>query len=183
MSQSKLFTPTKVGDATLEHRVVMAPLTRYRATKAHVPTPLMAEYYAQRASTRGTLLISEATFIAPQAAGYRNVPGIWSDEQVAAWKPVCTFLLRISCSALRNLGLRDCIGHRRCARAGLVYLCAAVGPWPRCRSGGPPGRGRIPIRIRLGRKTCRQDRDPSAFDQGRYALAVIHTKYQSRDAD
>ncbi|EKM53073.1 uncharacterized protein PHACADRAFT_124526 [Phanerochaete carnosa HHB-10118-sp] len=88
MSQPKLFTPFKVGDATLQHRVVMAPLTRVRATKTHVPTPLMAEYYAQRASTPGTLLVSEATFIAAQAGGLRHVPGIWSDEQVAGWKRV-----------------------------------------------------------------------------------------------
>ncbi|EKM53294.1 uncharacterized protein PHACADRAFT_98495 [Phanerochaete carnosa HHB-10118-sp] len=88
MSQPKLFTPIKVGDATLQHRVVMAPLTRVRATKAHVPTPLMAEYYAQRASTPGTLIVSEGTFIAPQAGGHRHVPGIWNDEQVAGWKRV-----------------------------------------------------------------------------------------------
>ncbi|EKM53347.1 uncharacterized protein PHACADRAFT_147821 [Phanerochaete carnosa HHB-10118-sp] len=88
MSHPKLFAPVKVGDAMLQHRVVMAPLTRLRATKAHVPTPLMAEYYAQRASTPGTLIVSEATFIAPQASGFPHVPGIWSDEQVAGWKLV-----------------------------------------------------------------------------------------------
>ncbi|EKM53075.1 uncharacterized protein PHACADRAFT_98603, partial [Phanerochaete carnosa HHB-10118-sp] len=86
MSQPKLFTPFKVGNAALQHCVVMAPLTRVRATKTHVPTPLMAEYYAQRASTTGTLLVTEATFIAAQAGGLRHVPGIWSDEQVAGWK-------------------------------------------------------------------------------------------------
>ena len=89
MSQPKLFTPLKVGDSTLQHRVVMAPLTRFRATDKHVPTPLMAEYYAQRASTPGTLLITEATFITAWAGGYPNVPGIWNDEQIAAWKKVC----------------------------------------------------------------------------------------------
>lgn len=86
--QPKLFTPIKVGDSTLQHRIVMAPLTRFRATKDHTPTPLMAEYYAQRASTPGTLLVTEATFISPWAGGYPNVPGIWSDEQVAGWKQV-----------------------------------------------------------------------------------------------
>lgn len=90
MSQPKLFTPVKVGDVTLQHRVVMAPLTRDRADKNHVPTPMMAEYYAQRGSTPGTLLISEATFIAPQAGGYPHVPGIWNDAQVAGWQCVRT---------------------------------------------------------------------------------------------
>ena len=93
MSQQKLFTPVKVGDVTLQHRVVMAPLTRFRATKAHVPTPLMAEYYAQRASTPGTLIIAEATPISPQAGGYRHIPGIWNDEQVAGWKLVRPYSL------------------------------------------------------------------------------------------
>ncbi|EKM48277.1 uncharacterized protein PHACADRAFT_203014, partial [Phanerochaete carnosa HHB-10118-sp] len=88
MSQPKLFTPIMVGDAILQHRVVMAPLTRFRATKAHVPTPLMAEYYAQRASMPGTLIVSEATFIAPQAGGHQHSPGIWNDEQVTGWKHV-----------------------------------------------------------------------------------------------
>ena len=82
----KLFQPIRVGNLQLSHRVVLAPLTRFRATDAHVPTDIMAEYYAQRASTPGTLLISEATFISPQGGGYNNVPGIWNDEQVSAWK-------------------------------------------------------------------------------------------------
>ncbi|KAJ8469849.1 hypothetical protein ONZ45_g16751 [Pleurotus djamor] len=50
--------------------------------------PLVAEYYAQRASTPGTPLISEATYVAREAGGYANVPGIWSDEQIRAWKEI-----------------------------------------------------------------------------------------------
>ncbi|THV00003.1 NADH:flavin oxidoreductase/NADH oxidase [Dendrothele bispora CBS 962.96] len=85
---SKLFRPLTVGDVTLKHRVVMAPLTRFRANANHVPLPIVKEMYAQRASTPGTLLITEATFIAPRAIGYDHAPGIWSDEQIAAWKEV-----------------------------------------------------------------------------------------------
>ncbi|KZV75200.1 FMN-linked oxidoreductase [Peniophora sp. CONT] len=84
----KLFQPLRVGASNLKHRVVMAPMTRNRATDTHVPTPLMAEYYAQRASTPGTLLITEATFIAEKATGQRKAPGIWSEEQVEAWKKI-----------------------------------------------------------------------------------------------
>ncbi|EJD07822.1 NADH:flavin oxidoreductase/NADH oxidase [Fomitiporia mediterranea MF3/22] len=87
-SGAKLFQPIRVGNMSLTHRVVLAPLTRYRATEAHVPTDIMAEYYAQRASVPGTLLITEATFIAAKAGGYEQVPGIWSDEQVEGWKKV-----------------------------------------------------------------------------------------------
>ena len=89
MSLPKLFTPVKVGAVTLQHRVVLAPLTRVRANKNHVHSDLAVEYYKQRGSTRGTLLITEATFIAPQAGGILNAPGIYSDEQIAAWKKVC----------------------------------------------------------------------------------------------
>jgi NADPH2 dehydrogenase len=84
----KLFQPIRVGTTSLQHRVVLAPLTRYRADSQHVHGQLGLEYYEQRTSVPGTLAITEATFIAPQAGGYRNVPGIWSDEQVAGWKPV-----------------------------------------------------------------------------------------------
>ncbi|KAJ7759574.1 hypothetical protein B0H16DRAFT_1313257 [Mycena metata] len=85
----KLFEPLKVGNATLQHRVVLAPLTRYKADEAHVPyLPLVSDYYAQRASKPGTLLITEATFIAARAGGYAHVPGIWSPAQIKAWKSV-----------------------------------------------------------------------------------------------
>jgi NADPH2 dehydrogenase len=68
----------------------MAPLTRFRASDAHVPiVPLVANYYSQRASSLpGTLLVTEATFVSPSAGGYANAPGIWSPEQVAAWRKV-----------------------------------------------------------------------------------------------
>ncbi|KAF5360282.1 hypothetical protein D9758_009149 [Tetrapyrgos nigripes] len=88
MSSSKLFQPLKLGDITLKHRVALAPLTRLRADEKHVPLPIVKEMYAQRASTPGTLLISEATFITARAGGYQYAPGIWSDEQIAAWKEI-----------------------------------------------------------------------------------------------
>lgn len=83
-----LFQPIRVGTSQLLHRVAMAPLTRVRATAEHVPTELMVKMYEQRASTPGTLLVTEATLIDPRAGGYRNVPGIWNETQVAAWKNV-----------------------------------------------------------------------------------------------
>ncbi len=89
-STPKLFQPAKVGDLELSNRVVFAPLTRFRADNAHVPTDMMVEYYKQRASYPGTLLITEATYITAQAGGMPNVPGIWSEEQIAAWKKVRT---------------------------------------------------------------------------------------------
>ncbi|KAJ6495310.1 hypothetical protein C8R45DRAFT_900049 [Mycena sanguinolenta] len=88
MKACKLFQPVLVGDIELGHRIVYSPTTRLRADANHVPLPLVAEYYQQRASTPGSLLISEATFIAPRAGGDKHAPGIWSDEQIAAWKQV-----------------------------------------------------------------------------------------------
>lgn len=88
MSTPKLFTPIQVGLNALQHRVVLAPLTRFRAHDDHVHSKLAIEHYEQRARVKGTLLITEATFIAPQASGYGNVPGIWSEDQIASWKMV-----------------------------------------------------------------------------------------------
>jgi NADPH2 dehydrogenase len=85
---SNLFKPLKLGRVELQNRIAMAPLTRFRADDDHVPLPMVAEYYAQRASTPGTLLVSEATFIAPQAGGYGNAPGIYTKAQISSWKKV-----------------------------------------------------------------------------------------------
>lgn len=79
-------TPIQFGELKLKNRVVMAPLTRSRATVDRVPTPMMAEYYAQRASAG--LIISEATVISEEANGYEKTPGLFSDAQVEGWKLV-----------------------------------------------------------------------------------------------
>ncbi|KAF9077427.1 NADH:flavin oxidoreductase/NADH oxidase [Rhodocollybia butyracea] len=85
---SNLFQPAQVGNMHLKHRVVLAPMTRFRASAAHVPHPIVKEFYEQRASVPGTLLITEGTLITHQAGGYAHVPGIWSDEQISRWKEV-----------------------------------------------------------------------------------------------
>lgn len=87
-AESTLFTPLQVGKHTLSHRLVLAPLTRFRASPSHIQLPFVKDYYAQRACVPGTLLITEATFISSRASGYANVPGIWTDKQIAAWKEV-----------------------------------------------------------------------------------------------
>jgi len=82
-----LFTPLKVGAITVPNRVFMAPLTRLRSIEpGDIPTPLMGEYYRQRASAG--LIISEATQISAQAKGYAGAPGLHSPEQIAAWKKI-----------------------------------------------------------------------------------------------
>ncbi|KAL1884856.1 Chanoclavine-I aldehyde reductase fgaOx3 [Paecilomyces lecythidis] len=85
---TKLFTPIKVGSLELPQRIAMAPMTRFRADDEHVPLPFVKEYYEQRAAVPGTLIITEGTFISPRNGGYSNVPGIYSKEQIAAWKKI-----------------------------------------------------------------------------------------------
>ncbi|MDB5419608.1 MAG: alkene reductase [Phenylobacterium sp.] len=79
-----LFDPIRIGDLSLRNRILMAPLTRSRSGAVRTPGPLVAQYYAQRASAG--LIISEATSVAPLGVGYADTPGIWSDEQVEGWK-------------------------------------------------------------------------------------------------
>lgn len=81
-----LFDPIQLGDLQLPNRIFMAPLTRLRGTPDHIPTAIMIDYYTQRAGAG--LIISEGTPVDPMGVGYANVPGIWSKEQVEAWKPV-----------------------------------------------------------------------------------------------
>lgn len=87
-SESRLFKPLKVGNMELKHRIVFPPLTRNRSDDDHVPLPFMVKYYADRASTSGTLVISEATSISHLEEGQYNVPGFVSDRQTAAWKEI-----------------------------------------------------------------------------------------------
>jgi len=81
-----LFTPYRLGALTLPNRIVMPPMTRARAAAGNVATPLMAQYYAQRASAG--LIVSEGTQISPQGQGYAWTPGIHDDAQVAGWRTV-----------------------------------------------------------------------------------------------
>ena len=88
MAKLRLFEPLKLGNINLENRIVMSPLTRFRADDEHVPLSFVAEYYAQRALVLGTLLITEATYILPRHGGYPNAPRIYNKLQIEAWKIV-----------------------------------------------------------------------------------------------
>ncbi|WP_312567328.1 alkene reductase [Comamonas sp.] len=81
-----LFSPYRMGTLELPNRIVMPPMTRSRAAAGDVATPLMAAYYAQRASAG--LIVSEGTQISPQGQGYAWTPGIYNAEQVAGWRLV-----------------------------------------------------------------------------------------------
>jgi len=83
---SLLSTPLRVGAFEIPNRVVMAPLTRCRASAGRVPNAMMAEYYVQRA--QAGFILSEATAVDPMGVGYPDTPGIWSRDQVEGWKLV-----------------------------------------------------------------------------------------------
>ncbi|GAA6001855.1 hypothetical protein JCM10207_002352 [Rhodosporidiobolus poonsookiae] len=94
-AQPDIFTPFALGGGTIElkHRIILAPLTRNRATKSETiertwyPNDLMAQYYGERA-TDGGLLITEATPVSLVASGMMGVPGLFTDEQVEGWKKI-----------------------------------------------------------------------------------------------
>lgn len=82
----ELFQPVKVGALSLPNRVIMSALTRSRADAEHVPTDIMAEYYAQRASAG--LILTEATMVMAGNSAFYREPGIYSEAQIAGWKKV-----------------------------------------------------------------------------------------------
>jgi N-ethylmaleimide reductase len=86
MSVKILFEPLRLGAIVLRNRVVMAPMTRMRAGDGHTPTPLNAEYYAQRASAG--MIVTEGTAVSPQAQGFPNAPGIYTQGQIAGWRAI-----------------------------------------------------------------------------------------------
>ena len=124
MSPSILFNPLQVGHLTLSHRIVLAPLTRGRATKDHVHTQLGVDYYSQRSAVPGSLLITEATVIHPAAGAYSHAPYIYTDTQVQAWKEVSILpppVLLPDLSALANRSQTQCMSmaHTFSSNCGL----------------------------------------------------------------
>lgn len=81
-----LFTPFALGELTLANRLALAPMTRCKAGPERLANPLIAEFYTQRAGAG--LLITEATTVSAQGNGYLNTPGIYTDAQGEAWRPV-----------------------------------------------------------------------------------------------
>ena len=111
-----LFDPACFGDIDLANRVVMAPLTRDRAGPRQVPTELMATYYEQRASAG--LIVTEGTQISPEGQGYLDTPGIFSDEQVAAWLQITDAVHEVGGSIVVQLWHVGRISHGSLLPAG-----------------------------------------------------------------
>ena len=121
-----LFDPIALGALTAPNRVIMAPLTRSRATAGGVPTAMMVEYYAQRASAG--LIISEAIGVSRQGNGFTYTPGLWSDEQVEAWKPITKAIHDRGGLIIAQLGHTGRAGHPTVIGEQPVSASATLSP-------------------------------------------------------
>jgi NADPH2 dehydrogenase len=97
MSSSRLFQPLDVGKCQLQHRIVMAPMTRMRTDKNHAPLPITEEYYGQRSHTSGTLIITEGVAVSETLVGLPHWAGGWSQDQLQMWKRVADKVHSKSC--------------------------------------------------------------------------------------
>ncbi|EPX75161.1 NADPH dehydrogenase [Schizosaccharomyces octosporus yFS286] len=89
IQDSRLFDPIKVGNMELQHRIVHAPATRLRCHEdGMVMTELVREYYSQRSSVPGTLLITESIFSGPKSGGFTNIPCLYNEKHAEAWRPI-----------------------------------------------------------------------------------------------
>ncbi|KAH8925089.1 FMN-linked oxidoreductase [Atractiella rhizophila] len=124
-----LFKPVTVGAVTVDHRIVLAPLTRFRANEQHVHGDLGLTYYAQRSAYPGTLLISEATLIAQEAGGYACAPGIWSKDQIKGWKAITDVVHQNGCAMFCQLWALGRFGDlEQYEREGIEYVSAGDVP-------------------------------------------------------
>ena len=123
---SPVLQPTTIGGLRLKNRIVMAPLTRSRSNEAGVPPSYAADYYAQRADAG--LIITEATNISPQAVGYAFTPGIWSEAQVAAWRPIVDAVHRRGGLIFLQLWHTGSISHPDLQAGKLPVSASAITP-------------------------------------------------------
>lgn len=121
-----LFDPITLGDIALPNRIIMAPLTRCRASEGRVPNDLMREYYTQRA-TAG-LILTEATAVTPQGVGYPDTPGLWTDEQTDGWKRIVDAVHAAGGRIVAQLWHVGRISHPYYLNGDLPVSASAVAP-------------------------------------------------------
>ncbi len=142
MKTTTLFTPYQVGSISIANRVLMAPMTRARtAQPGDIPTDLMADYYAQRA-TAG-LIISEATQISAQGKGYSFTPGIYTTEQIAGWKKVTHKVHAAKGKIFSQLWHVGRMSHAVFHEDGLPVAPSAIAPDAQVWIVGEDGEGRM----------------------------------------
>lgn len=128
--ESRLFKALSIGNIQINHRIIMPGLSRMRATDDHVPTDMMLEYYTQRAAVPGTLIITEANLIAPEHRGYTNAPGIWTSEQITAWKRITDGVHRKgSYMFLQVMTMGRMADPSEATKEGFTIVGASAVPW------------------------------------------------------
>lgn len=138
---SRLFEPYTIGkDLQLQHRVILAPLTRGRTTPSYALHPFAVDYYAQRASVPGTLLIAEGTIIHPKSLGLPGSPGIWSQEQIEVWGEARSLFPYYVLAHFSNFA----IGYNGCTSERILHLPPIVR-----RRSSRPSRGSERARLLL----------------------------------
>ncbi len=145
-----IFSPIRIGDYDLPNRILMAPMTRGRTGETRVPTDVVAEYYAQRASAG--LIITEATAISAQGAGWPGAPGIYNAAQIEGWRKVS--------DAVHAKGGRIFMQIWHMGRAVLpVYADGAqpVAPSPIAAEGAIPGPDGTPVPFAVPRELSREE--------------------------
>nr|WOD46359.1 hypothetical protein [Trichoderma atroviride] len=111
-ANSVLFRPLEIGNGTISGRIVMAPMARLRNCRKHVPlVPMVPTYFAERASYPKTLVIPEITIISLRACGHPHPPGIWTNDQVAAWKVVTAAVHAQGSRTYLHIGAIDRVAH------------------------------------------------------------------------
>lgn len=136
-----LLSPYKMGDLTFRNRMVMAPMTRCRATGGNVPGPLTVTYYSQRASAG--LIITEGSQVSPLGVGFNRTPGIYSPEQVAGWKEVTAAVHRGGGSIFLQLWHVGRMSHPDYLGGGIPVAPSAI-PVPE-EIHTPMGKKKIPV--------------------------------------
>lgn len=142
MKTSALFTSHKIGSISITNRVLMAPMTRSRtAQPGDIPTELMADYYAQRASAG--LIISEATQISAQGKGYSFTPGIYTKEQILGWQKVTRKVHAAQGKIFSQLWHVGRMSHAVFHEDGLPVAPSAIAPDAQVWIVGEDGEGRM----------------------------------------
>lgn len=140
---SPLFQPRMLGSIALSNAIVMAPMTRDRASARDVPGDLMVEYYRQRASAG--LIVTEGVQPSADGKGYWRTPGIWSDEQIAGWSRVADAVHREGGRIVMQL--MHC--GRVCVRANKGDASRTVAPSAIACADLVPGPDGVPVATEL----------------------------------
>jgi N-ethylmaleimide reductase len=122
----RLFEPARLGSLDLPNRLVMPPMSRNRAAAGGVPTPLMAEYYTQRASAG--LIVAEASSPSQVGYTYPDIPGLFTDSQVDGWRTVTDAVHSAGGRIFLQVEHGGRIGHPD--TSGLVPLAPSAIPLP-----------------------------------------------------